>query len=224
MSLLLKTISIIAPAKCVVCGREGQELCQSCAPDLLNRLPGRCFRCQKLNLGSKTCSTCHRQAPLKYVWVAGEYEDGLKRAIKAFKFERQRGLARSLAEIMKDLVPETIKSPIIVHVPTATTRRRIRGYDHAERLASEVAKQTGWRHVPALRRQTQTRQVGARRLTRIAQLEGAFRVIRTEYARGREILLIDDVITTGATITACAKELKKAGAKSVSAVVLAQKS
>lgn len=113
---------------------------------------------------------------------------------------------------------------MIVHVPTATIRRRVRGYDHGELLARELAKITGWPHVAVIRRQTQARQVGAKKMDRLKQLEGAFRVIRTEYVRNREILLVDDVTTTGATLSACTRALKDAGAKSVSAVVLAQKS
>lgn len=224
MSLLLKTISIIAPAKCLVCGREGRDLCEVCAAELAGLLPERCFRCQKINLGSKTCSTCRRQAPLNNVFVVGEYEKGLKAAIHGLKFERRRGLARPLAGLMRERLPVLKRPPLVTHVPTATIRRRARGYDQAELLARQLGQITGWRQVPLIRRQNQLRQVGAKRLTRLAQLEGAFRVVRREYVRGQDILLIDDVITTGATITACARELKAAGAKSVSAVVLAQKS
>ena len=224
MSLLLKTISIIAPAKCLVCGLEGLDLCPACGQNLARALPERCWRCQSLSLGSKTCSTCYHHAPIKNVWVVGEYDEGLKAAIKALKFERWRGLARSLAELMREKLPFMKNQPIVTNVPTATTRQRIRGYDHAALLAKELAKQADLKFIPLLRRQSQTRQVGARRQTRLSQLEGAFRVIRSEYVRDQDILLVDDVITTGSTITTCAKTLKEAGAKSVSVVVLAQKS
>jgi len=224
MSLLLKSLSIIAPARCLVCGREGVDLCPVCALELASPLPARCWRCQKLSLGSKTCSTCRRYAPLNFVWVAGEYESGLKSAIHGFKFNRQRGLAHPLAALLYDKLPVYKNPPLVVHIPTATIRRRARGYDQAELLASALGKIAGWRHVPLIRRQGQVRQVGAKRQTRLAQLEGAFRIIRPEYVREREILLVDDVITTGATAAVCAKELKTTGAKSVSAVVLAQKS
>lgn len=224
MSLLLKTISIIAPARCLVCGREGQDLCDLCLDGLPQQLPSRCWRCQKLSLGSKTCSNCRRAAPLSSVWVASEYTGEIKRAIKALKFKRQRGLARPLSKLLAGNLPFFKRPPIIVHVPTATIRRRVRGYDHGELLAKELAKLTGWPHVAVIRRQTQTRQVGARRTDRLKQLEDAFRVIRTEYVSNQDILLIDDVATTGATLSVCARALKGAGAKSVSAAVLAQKS
>ena len=224
MSLLLKTISIIAPAKCLVCGLEGHDLCPICSQNLARALPERCWRCQKLSLGSKTCSACYRHAPIKNVWVVGEYEEGLKSAVRALKFERRRGLARPLAELMRAKLPFIKNQPIVTNVPTATIRRRIRGYDHAEYLAKELGKQSGWKYIPLIRRQTQARQVGSKRVTRLVQLEGAFRLIRDEYVRGQDILLVDDVVTTGATIMYCSKVLKEAGAKSISVAVLAQKS
>lgn len=224
MSLLLTALSTIAPAKCVICRREGVSLCAVCASNLVTALPDRCWRCQKLTLGSKTCSTCRRTTPLNYVWVVGEYNNGLKSVVQAFKFERRRDLARPLAELCKARLPQLSSQPIITHVPTATGRRRQRGYDQAELLALELARQTGWSHIPLLRRQTQARQLGAKRMTRLAQLDNSFRTVRREYVTGQMILLIDDVTTTGATLTACAKELRLAGAKSISAVVLAQRS
>lgn len=224
MSLLLKTISIIAPASCMVCGLEGSDLCSACALDLAQPLPPRCWHCQKLTLGSKTCSTCRRHSQLRFVWVVGEYQTGLKSAIGHLKFDRRRGLAGPLAELIAAQLPHQASAMTITHAPTATVRRRVRGYDHAELLAKGLSVILDSRHIPLIRRQGQVRQLGSKRLTRIAQMTGVFRVIRPEYVFGKDILLVDDVITTGATLNACAQVLKDAGAKSVSAVVLAQRS
>jgi ComF family protein len=156
--------------------------------------------------------------------VASEYNEEIKKIIKSFKYERQRLLAKPLAKLLFEQLPLLTPKPIIVHVPTATTRMRRRGYDHANLLAKNLSVISGWQHLPALRRLGQARQVGARRATRLSQLEDAFWPTFKELVRGRHILLVDDIITTGATITACARQLKSAGAKSVSAVAVAHKS
>jgi ComF family protein len=156
--------------------------------------------------------------------VASEYYQPLAGAIKSYKFKRNRALARPLACLLAEQLPYFKFPPVIVPIPTATTRIRRRGYDHAKMLAEALAKQTSWACVALLRRVGQTRQVGAKRISRIEQLKGAFRPVRRDMILGSNILLVDDVITTGATVSEAARVLKLAGAKSVSAVALAQKS
>ena len=99
----------------------------------------------------------------------------------------------------------------------------MRGYDHAALLARELARHTELTTMPVLRRVGQTRQVGATRSQRLKQLEGAFYVRRPEEIQGKKILLVDDLVTTGATLEAAARCLRLAGARTVSAVVFAQK-
>jgi len=224
MSLLESFIGVIAPETCIICNVEGSSLCDICADSSVVKLPDRCFRCQRLSPDSKTCSNCRRYAPLSKVWVVSEYEGAIKSAIKRHKFEHKRGLARPLAWLMKGRLPYFKQAPLLTSVATTTSHVRQRGYDHAGRLAKNLALITGYRYVPLLRRSDQLKQVGTKRASRLVQLEQAFRAVRSEYIKDRQILLVDDVVTTGATLTACAKALKESGAKSVSAIVIAQKS
>jgi ComF family protein len=111
---------------------------------------------------------------------------------------------------------------VIVHVPTASSRVRRRGYDQARLLARAISKHTGLPHRPLLTRMGQHHQVGARREQRVTQLASAFRVSNPKPVDGNHIILIDDVLTTGATLEAAARALKAAGAKRVDGLVFAQ--
>jgi ComF family protein len=111
---------------------------------------------------------------------------------------------------------------MLVHVPTAAVRVRQRGYDQAELLTRELSRLTGLPQRYLLARSGSSRQVGASRAERVLHLSDAFRVRRPELVAGKRILLVDDVLTTGATIEAAARTLKKAGAARVDAIVFAQ--
>lgn len=127
-------------------------------------------------------------------------------------------IAAELANTIPALHPDTL----IIHVPTITNHVRTRGFDHALRIAKGLSRSSGLRQAPALARLGQHRQVGSRRQDRITKLEGAFRTKNGYFVKNERILLVDDVLTTGATIEAAAKTLKAAGAKTIDAVIFAQ--
>jgi ComF family protein len=124
---------------------------------------------------------------------------------------------------MAESVPYLTEETIIVPVPTATLRVRLRGYDHAWLLAKNLGKYLDRPSQRLLSRYGHTRQVGAGRAKRQEQLSGAFYPRNPKAIKGARVLLVDDILTTGATIEECARTLKKAGAKRVDAIVFAQK-
>lgn len=118
-------------------------------------------------------------------------------------------------------LPDLPRDTIICHIPTARDRVRIRGYDQAEEIAKSLAKIRGYKHKTLLYRIGKSRQVGSGRKDRFKQLEGAFK-LRDISLEDTNILLVDDISTTGATVEEAAKTLRKSGAKTIDAAVFAQ--
>jgi ComF family protein len=136
------------------------------------------------------------------------------------KFGGARAAIRPAAALMVALIPKSAE--LIVPVPTASGRIRTRGYDQAVLLARRITNRTPLSFAPVLVRTGQARQVGAGREKRRVQLRGVFHVSDQAMVRGRHVVLVDDVITTGATLEAAAAALKAAGARRVSALVFAR--
>lgn len=219
--MILQTIlARLAPHECLGCEAEGALLCQACATSL-DAVPARCYRCHKLTTGARTCESCRSSSPIFGVHVAYAYRGLAKDIVWQLKFSGAQAAAREMADQMSHLA--TIPADaVVVPVPTATSRVRRRGFDQAKLLGRSLAVQTGLPYAPVLRRLGQHHQVGATRAQRVTQLRDAYRCAGASRIRGRHVLLIDDVLTTGATLEAAAQALKAAGAARVSAAVFAQ--
>ncbi len=223
MFIVERLISAIAPHVCIICGAEGEVVCAWCLPEIAPPIPERCYRCRAQTAHSQVCQKCRRQSRLGHVWVRTGYMDHARQLVHDFKFARKQAAAIPLARLMAECLPFLSDEVIVTHVPTATSRIRQRGYDHAVLLARALAREQKLPYAPLLLRQGKTRQVGASRKQRLGQLDGSFRPIKSEPLKGAHILLVDDIVTTGGTLEAAARCLKQAGAKQVDAVVFAQK-
>ncbi len=213
-------LSLVAPHRCVQCGALGAPWCAACRRAARPAVP-RCYKCHKLSEGSRTCLACRRASPLFSVCAATRYDNYAKRLVWRLKFERARACAAPAGQLMAERTPLPAGGTV-AFVPAVTNHVRQRGYDQAKLIAQAYARHAGSAASPLLLRFGQKQQRGQSRAGRLKQLEGAFHVRRPEYVRGKHILLVDDVITTGATLEAAASALKAAGAKRVSAVVFAQ--
>ncbi len=187
--------------------------------DISPNLISRCFLCAKQTADFATCGKCKKKTPLKNVWVAAEYEGAIKELIHTFKYERERSAAKELAVIINSSLPYLNSATTVTHTPTASSRVRARGYDHSLLLAKELAKLRGLKHKTLLGRLGQTQQMGAMRKKRLEQTKNSY--VATRKLNKAEVLLVDDVLTTGATLNAAAKELRQAGARNIYAVVVA---
>lgn len=153
--------------------------------------------------------------------VASHYGESVELLIKAIKYHhhgagaKQAGrlIARSFSPRWYDLV---------TWVPSSPAHYRARGYNQAELIAREVAKNFGLPYCNLLVRLGNQSQVGTNRAQRLSQLENAFAVRKRALIRGNRILIIDDVLTTGSTLNECAQALMGAGAKRVHAAVVAK--
>jgi len=212
-------LSQIAPYECLGCNAEGSLLCVDCSVNLV-ALPERCYRCQRLSRANRTCQTCRQQTELYVVQARTSYNGLAKDLVWRLKFSGAQSAAQEMAKLMASIPSD--ESVVLVPVPTASSRVRKRGYDQAQLLARALARQHHQEYVPCLRRSGQQHQVGATRLQRVTQLQAAYRCVSPRRIAGRHAILIDDVLTTGATLEAAAKVLKQAGAARVSGLVFAQ--
>ncbi len=164
------------------------------------------------------------------MWISSEYFGLTKQIIKQYKFHHVRPLANEMAKVMAHSLhgynspAELVKlNYLIVPVPTATTRSRERSFDHASLLAQKVAKELNFVSKSPLLRIGQASQVGSSRDVRLKQTKGAYVLPRKHLVTGRNILIVDDVLTTGATLREVAKVLRKGGARRVDALVFAKR-
>lgn len=218
--MLEQLINLIAPHYCLECGTPGRLLCEQCADSRLIKAVSRCYRCGKSTEQFRTCRPCRAGSELFQVWSACAYDGVAKDLVRRLKFERARAAADVMADRLAAVLPADANW-LVTHLPTANNRVRQRGYDQAQLIAKRLGKVVGLPCPVLLVRQGSSRQLGQTRQTRFEQMSVAFRPERMGKTEGRHILLVDDVLTTGASLEAAAKTLKAAGAKRVSAAVFA---
>ena len=184
--------------------------------------------------GTLRCGVCRRaanersRAAFAFVQARsfGSYEGTLRALIQRFKYDGFRPLAKPLGRFLLHATERLSEQAfdLALPVPLHRNRRRQRGFNQAELLATEVAR---WRKIPlgvkdCVRVRDTPPQTGLRAAERRKNVAGAFDVPQPERVRGRRVLLIDDVLTTGATASACAQALRKAGAKGIWVATLAR--
>ncbi len=153
----------------------------------------------------------------------GAYEDELRELIHLFKYGKIQTLAKPLGKLLSAAFPRDEAFDLIVPMPMHWLRRWQRGFNQAELLAREIGRRTGTPIRSAVRRvHHKTAQAGLTSASRRANVVGAFRVRNPRLIENRRILLIDDVMTTGATAAACSRVLKRAGAARVTLLTLAR--
>ena len=220
-----RALDVVFPQRCVGCNEFGNLICEKCARTMAPAAPPRCDVCWTPWNQWRVCRDCRTRRPaFQQMRAAFVYEGVTRDAVIALKFS---GLS-SIAPLMAGLIDERLsdwRPPVkaIVPVPLAAGRKRSRGYDQAEMIATELSKRWGLPCEPrALRRargtEPQVDQVdeSARR----RNVKDAF----SPGSRGVEggVLLVDDVVTTGSTLDACANVLMQSGSGAVFALAFAR--
>jgi ComF family protein len=177
------------------------------------------------------CGLCQRAEPPYIKATAyGSYESGLRELIHLLKYDRVRTaanvLGRMLAEAIADLHPLFTEKVLLIPVPLYIRKLRQRGFNQSELIAREALKLARVQlelatDVLERRRETQS-QIGLSRHQRRENMRGAFAVAKASAVSGREVLVVDDVFTTGTTVSECARVLRRAGASKVYVATVAR--
>jgi ComF family protein len=227
--------SLLYPPVCTVCGgnaRVGEYLCERCEAKAERIIAPFCQQCSEPFEGAIatlfTCANCaHRTIYFDAAVAAYRGRGIVRQIIHDFKYGRQVHLrhlvARWLFGAFDDERLRGRQFDLIVPVPLHPTRQRERGFNQASLLAELLSAQISIPSKPLLERiRYTTTQTALDRAERMENLHNAFRLRKKANVRRLRVLLIDDVLTTGSTLSECARVLKRAGAISVHAVMAAR--
>lgn len=229
-------LDLIYPRICVGCGcpvgYDGHLLCGKCLLTLSVIHAPFCRHCGDPVAGhvehDYLCSYCKRRPPsFRAARSAVRYRGAAQKLIKALKYQGMTAVADDAVPLLAAVVASFysgVKFDAVLGVPLHHKRRRSRGYNQSALLANKLGR---WLDVPSpqfvvYRRRNTPSQTGLSLAARNRNVSGAFAVRRPEWIEGRRVLLVDDVMTTGATVNACSRALVKAGAASVRVATVAR--
>ena len=219
-------LDLLFPQRCVGCGKEGNFICQSCCSSLPRVMPPLCPKCGRPQPSGILCPSCVGwQAEIAGIRSPFRFEGTVRQAVHQLKYKNLRALAAPLAKMLNDyLIANPIPAEVLVPVPLHRKRLRERGYNQSSLLAKELGKLINSPVVYDCLIRQQNTPPQARTATvdeRRKNVADAFTCVG-ERLRNQQVLVIDDVSTSGATLDACAQALKAAGAVSVWGLVLAR--
>ena len=216
-------IDFFWPKTCFVCGKDGTNFCAKCLKSLPVAHP-KCLRCGAHNPMGIYCSGCRQPSLPEKVLAGFSFEGELKDAIHQFKYEDMTVLSEVFSTCLARAIKKipAYKSYVLVPVPLHPKKLRSRGYNQAQLLAREAAEILSLETSDLLiRKRLKASQVTvASKQARKINVKGIFAFDKTKRVPAR-VMLIDDTVTTGATIEEATKTLKHAGVCEVIAVALA---
>jgi len=218
-------LDLIYPPHCVACDAPGSWFCAECEAAIARIPESICHHCGRPYSGEALCVACRGdESSLDAMRAFALHEEPISHAVHALKYDGLRVLAPQLgAYLAEAYVHYGLRAQVIIPVPLHHSRQRQRGYNQAYLLARELSRLV---EVDVdrrlLKRTRKTRsQVGLSGGERWDNMTAAFRCAGDDLG-GMRVLLIDDVMTTGATLESCAKALREAGAGHVQALTLTQ--
>jgi competence protein ComFC len=215
-------IDLVYPKRCAGCGTRGSWLCTRCDAGLTRFLPPWCPGCG-VPLALNRCQCERMPEALFATRSVGPFDGWLRNAIVQYKYHGEWARAEPLALPLANAIGEMMPCDALVPVPLHTARFRQRGFNQSQLLARHAARHLGIEVREAVvRSRHSTAQATLSAAERRPNVDRAFAVCPTACVEGMSLILIDDVITTGSTLAACADVLLAAGAKSVSAGTVAR--
>lgn len=215
-----KVLSFIAPHRCYGCQENSGILCPSCYYDIVEQDFSACAWCLRPSQDSNQCGLCANRLSTSGTWIVGERSEVLKRLVGNHKYESVREASGVLAQLLDERVALLPPETVVCAVPTINAHIRQRGFDHAAEIARALARKRNLKYYPLLKRRHQRAQHDLNRAARRIAAEDAF-IMRTS-EMSENVLLIDDILTTGATLEACVRILREAGGKQIFVGVIAR--
>lgn len=240
--LTMNILDLLFPKKCVGCSKVGglgeaassAYFCVACIRDI-QQTDLVCPFCERASIGGVTHPVCKRRYGLDGLWSLGVYQTSLREALQQLKYRWIKNLAEVLIDttieywaryqphLLDEIKKNQGKNWLVVPVPLHWTRRNFRGFNQAFLLGQILSKKLGLDFASCLKRARLTKsQVGLDSQQRRDNVRGAFALTMNHELSTKNIILIDDVWTTGSTLKECCYVLKRAGAKKVWALTLAR--
>ncbi|MDO8577248.1 MAG: ComF family protein [Candidatus Daviesbacteria bacterium] len=228
-------LDLLFPKRCVGCRKLDTYFCKDCIANIL-QTDLVCPKCEKLAVGGQTHPICKRRYGLDGLWSLGIYQGSLREAIKQLKYGKVTGLSETLVDIMVEywakyqpFILDQIKASrgagwAAIPVPLHWWRGNDRGFNQSSLIGQTLSKSLGLVCCDGLKRTRYTKpQVKLKGYGRHQNIREAFAVSSdVPISKSPNILLVDDVWTTGSTLRECCYALKRAGAKKVWAITLAR--
>lgn len=215
---------VLAPRVCVGCAQEGSWLCASCMGGIERESNVTCIGCGNLARFGMTCDRCRAEFPLAGVVTIASYRDpAVQQLVQAVKYASAKDMVGAFARLIVDFFDRTVmdvlrrevgEQPLLLPVPLHWRRFAQRGFNQSRCIAEALAS-AGWGTVVPdgclIRRECRLPQAVLAHEQRFKNVEEAFTCVDSVILHGRPIVIVDDVVTTGATMAACARELRRAG-------------
>lgn len=219
--MIERFLNVISPHRCSVCGEIGVILCESCKYDIVQEVYDGCLLCHKPCGQRGLCVVCRRVLSVEQAWCVGERHGGLKRLGDDYKFNDRRAGAQPLGELLDATIPLLPPGVVVAPIPTSPATIRVRGFDHMGLVAREFARR---RKLPVQQLLERCSPVTLHFLGRAERekLGPTLFTVKTGISMPAHVLLLDDIITTGTTLRAATKLLRKAGVKRIDVAVIAR--
>jgi len=217
-------LDLIFPKRCVSCGAFGKYICNKCFAKIEFVEKPICPICQRQAIGGKTHPRCTGKFRLDGLVVACKYKGPIKLAIKKVKYKWVYDIEKVLVNLLASQIWkfDLPQDSILIPIPLSKKRKNWRGFNQAEILAKTLSKKFNVSYSASLIRMIDTRtQVGLTKEERRENVKGAFAGRKAQGKRDKNIILVDDVYTSGATMMEAAKVLKNGGAGNVWAMTVA---
>jgi len=231
MKLLHQIKHFLFPDLCALCGgvlfasdEIRQNLCKTCLGEIESEQDAKCEVCGKPLISEiNICLPCRSNTERSYerLWTLFPYTGKYRKLLTAYKFSKKLGIADFLAQKALEIIEQQplLKDAVIVPVPPRPGKIKENGWDQVEQLVKRMEKLSGYKINRCLKRRKSKVQKELTRMERIENLKGRI-YLNLNKPAPKTVLIIDDVITTGSTIEACAAILKENGAEKVYAFCL----